>query len=204
MQCCHVQVAQSLQWTFPASPAVLCCPSERCLGASPVLRLPLTQGLFHGALRNCFGGSSSALQGCIRIRTFSVVNHLLLWVQISHFLWFMNMSHDKWLHGGVTSYAIGSPSATQYWLEYIGLWLAVDFEIQAPFLFAFAARGSLVNSYLGISFGTIIKWHRYGAISCHAFCSCLVFKGETKEREQTRQPPDQHMNACAGGWASGR
>lgn len=33
--------------------------------------------------------------------------------------------------------------------------------VQAPFLFAFAARGNLVNSYLGINYGAIIKWHRW-------------------------------------------
>ena len=81
-------------------------------------------------------------------------------LQVSHLIWFLDMSRQQWLEGVDQSYAVENPSEAQYWLERVGLWLAVDFQIQAPFLFAFAARGSLVNSYLGISFGTIIKWHR--------------------------------------------
>lgn len=33
--------------------------------------------------------------------------------------------------------------------------------MQAPFLFAFTAQDSLVHSYLGVSFATTRKWHRW-------------------------------------------
>lgn len=43
----------------------------------------------------------------------------------------------------------------------VGFWLGIDWLIQLPLLFAFAARGSLLNTYLGVKYGTMLKWHRY-------------------------------------------
>eukprot|EP00892_Ulva_mutabilis_P005804 jgi/Ulvmu1/3596/UM017_0008.1 len=43
----------------------------------------------------------------------------------------------------------------------VGFWLGIDWLIQLPLLFAFAARGSLLNTYLGVKYGTMLKWHRW-------------------------------------------
>ena len=41
---------------------------------------------------------------------------------------------------------------------------AINFGIlyiyMAPLLFLPAARGSLINAFLGVHYGTMIKWHR--------------------------------------------
>lgn len=84
-----------------------------------------------------------------------------LWLQAVYLSWFISESQKLWDSAAFEELGIpGHYSKGQFWAERIALWTGTDFLISAPFLFAFVARGSLVNSYLGVSFGTIIKWHR--------------------------------------------
>jgi hypothetical protein len=84
-------------------------------------------------------------------------------LQVSHLAWFLSESSERW--SAAEKAALRSTldlSVDQFWLQRAALWLAVDFEIHAPLLFAFAARWSLVHSYLGVSYATVNKWHRCG------------------------------------------
>ena len=56
----------------------------------------------------------------------------------------------------------------RFWVEMVGLWTGTDFLITAPVLFAFVARGSLVNSFLGLSYGVSIKWHKCVHLNCQS------------------------------------
>ena len=55
----------------------------------------------------------------------------------------------------------------------MGFWLGIDWLIQLPVLFAFAARGSLLNTYFGVKYGTMLKWHRYACMRSASTCHHL-------------------------------
>lgn len=52
-------------------------------------------------------------------------------------------------------------SYSQHILDTIAVGFGVLFIIIGPVLFLPVARGSLVNTFLGVKYGTAIKWHRY-------------------------------------------
>ena len=82
-------------------------------------------------------------------------------LQVVYLAWFVIESREVWEAGTLDD--VGIPqnyNEGQFWVERVALWTGTDFLITAPFLFAFVARGSLVNSYFGVSYGTIVKWHR--------------------------------------------
>ena len=67
-----------------------------------------------------------------------------------------------WREGRVTSvHGSTSFSASEYWLQWLGLHEAVRFLSKAPFLFIPATRGSVINAFLGIQYSQAIKFHRY-------------------------------------------
>lgn len=55
----------------------------------------------------------------------------------------------------------------------VAFWLGIDWLIQLPLLFAFAARGSLLNTYLGVKYGTMLKWHRCALASPGGLWQCM-------------------------------
>ena len=71
-------------------------------------------------------------------------------------------------------------SKAQHYLEGIALAFGVLFIINGPVLFLPAARGSLINTFLGVKYGVAIKWHRCAAavsFSCAwALCERSVRK----------------------------
>ena len=82
-------------------------------------------------------------------------------LQVVYLAWFAQKSQELWDSEALGD--VGIPqryNKGQFWVERVALWTGTDFLISAPFLSAFVARGSLVNSYLGVPYGTIVKWHR--------------------------------------------
>ena len=69
-------------------------------------------------------------------------------------------------------------SKAQHYLEGVALAFGVLFIINGPVLFLPAARGSLINTFLGVKYGVAIKWHRCVAAhisSCSRVrCECSV------------------------------
>ena len=66
-------------------------------------------------------------------------------MQACHGAWFLNTSRSEWLQGAELSDGLEMPSAKVFWLERIAVWLAVDFQIHAPMLFALAAPVSYTH-----------------------------------------------------------
>ena len=80
-------------------------------------------------------------------------------LQVMYSAWFVQKSRGLWDSEALSD--VGIPQRyNKFWMESVALWTGADFLISAPLLFAFVARGSLVYSYLGVSCGTIVKWHR--------------------------------------------
>lgn len=78
-----------------------------------------------------------------------------------------------WVAGTTTWTPPGIPNPT-FW-QYIINTVAVDFGflyvIIGPLLFLPAARGSLINAFLGVRYGTMIKWHRCAVCKFKGFCA---------------------------------
>lgn len=72
---------------------------------------------------------------------------------------------DKWEEGGVDEvHNLTSFTKGQYFTERVGLVFGLMFLILAPILFLPVARGSLINTFLGVKYGTMVKWHRYAQL----------------------------------------
>jgi hypothetical protein len=75
----------------------------------------------------------------------------------------MHEAKEEWGAEGssVTEvHALQDFNEAQFWLEKIALALGVLYIVVAPWLFLPAARGSLLNTFLGVRYGVAIKWHR--------------------------------------------
>ena len=116
--------------------------------------------------------------------------------KVVHLTWFVGAARAQWRVATDSSFMLTSITETQFWVERLGMWFSVDFQImvcfctrlaallcrissrlccdaaiaiaiawlacmQAPFLLAFAAQDSLLHQYLGLSFATTRKWHRW-------------------------------------------
>jgi hypothetical protein len=54
----------------------------------------------------------------------------MMLVQVTHLIWFIHDAQKRWADGVNQAYALTNISETQYWLERVGLWLSMDFQIQ--------------------------------------------------------------------------
>ena len=82
-------------------------------------------------------------------------------LQVMYSAWFVQKSRGLWDSEALSD--VGIPqryNKLQFLMERVALWTRADFLISAPMLFAFVARGSLVCSYLGVSYRTNVIWHR--------------------------------------------
>ena len=84
-------------------------------------------------------------------------------VQLVWFVGYAKTSQKEWDDGEVTEvHALpeGEFNKAQFNLRLAGIGFGILFIAVGPLLFLPAARGSLVNTFLGVHYGTAIKWHR--------------------------------------------
>ena len=84
-------------------------------------------------------------------------------MQLVWFISYVKRYQDEWDEGEVSdvhSLPEGEFNKSQFWLNVVALGFGVLFIVVGPLLFLPAARGSLINTFLGVHYGTAIKWHR--------------------------------------------
>jgi hypothetical protein len=84
-------------------------------------------------------------------------------LQLVFFANYFKRENKEWDDGEVTevhSLEKGEFNKAQFELRTFGLACGILFMIVGPVLFLPACRGSLINTFLGIRYGTAIKWHR--------------------------------------------
>jgi hypothetical protein len=84
-------------------------------------------------------------------------------LQLVYFVNFFRHGNKHWDKGEITevhSLKEGEFNKAQFKLQSFGLVCGMLFMVVGPVLFLPACRGSLINSFLGIRYGTAIKWHR--------------------------------------------
>jgi hypothetical protein len=91
------------------------------------------------------------------------VCHACVCLQLVWSVEFIRHQEKLWDAGEVTevhSLTQGEFNKSQFYLRAVGINFGILFIVIGPLLFLPACRGSLVNTFLGVHYGTAIKWHR--------------------------------------------
>lgn len=71
-------------------------------------------------LEHSFGGISKGELLCLV---------LLFAPKAAHLTWFIQVARDQWQVGMDSLYMLTGITETQYWVERLGMWFSVDFQI---------------------------------------------------------------------------
>lgn len=93
--------------------------------------------------------------------------------QVGWFALYLKQKNDLWKEGEIMEvHSLKEFKKSQFWLQLTGLGFGILFRIVGPVLFLPVCRGSLINTFLGVKYGTAIKWHRW--VGCQTLLFIIV------------------------------